>query len=72
MYKIVYGKASDEVGKVFETVKTVEIADLEHALAFFDKVKRFAENHNLCWTVALWDDRWLVQSVTTNATTFEF
>lgn len=72
MYKIIYGKASDEVGKIFETVKTVEIKDMDHALILFDKVKRFAENHNLCWTIALWDAGWLVQSVTTNAKVFSF
>lgn len=46
--------------------KAILIDDFEQALSLYDKVKRFAENHNLTWIIALWDGGWLVKSETVN------
>lgn len=43
--------------------KTVWFDDFEVASGFFNKARKFAMNHKLRWTVALWDgDGWLVKS----------
>ena len=64
MYEIRYG--------VYESYKTVKISDWERARAFYDKVKRFAESHNLVWIVALWNDGWLIKSETVNGEIVQF
>lgn len=32
----------------------------------FDTARRFAENHNLSWTVAIWNDGYLEKSIEIN------
>lgn len=54
MYEIRYGET--------EHHKIVKMDDHDHALDFYDRVKRFAENHKLSWTVALWNDGWREKS----------
>ena len=43
--------------------KTVHFSDYDVAKNFYEKAKRFATNHNLNWTIALFrEDGWLVMS----------
>ncbi len=56
MYEIRFG--------VTEHHKIVKMSDHDHALGFYDRVKRFVEYHKLPWTVALWNDGWLEKSET--------
>lgn len=50
------------------TYKSICTDDFEQALRMYDKIKRFAEKHNLTMGIALWGNRWLVQSTTINPT----
>lgn len=43
-------------------IKSVYTNDEEQANRMFERVRRFAENHNLSMTVALWKNKWLVKS----------
>lgn len=64
MYEIRYGSPTRD--------KIVKTDDYEQANRIYDKAKRFAENHRLVWTVALWDilkrGKWLIKSETVNGT----
>ena len=65
MFEIRYGMP--------ERYKSITTGDYEQALRMYDKIKRFAEEHNLTWIIALWDKDWrLMKSVTTNAEQVEF
>ncbi len=46
--------------------KIVKTESLEQAERMFDTARRFAENHNLNWTVALWNDGYLEKSIEIN------
>ena len=46
--------------------KSVHTDDFEQALRIYDKAKKFAENHNLTWIIALWNNGWLEKSETVN------
>lgn len=52
--------------------KTVHTDDYEQALRIYDKVKRFAENHNLTWIIALWNRGWLEKTETINGNTVTY
>lgn len=49
-----------------ERFKIVKTESLEQAEGMFDTARRFAENHNLSWTVALWNDGYLEKSIEVN------
>lgn len=43
-------------------IKSIYTDNEEQANRMFERVRKFAENHNLSMTVALWENKWLVKS----------